>query len=291
VSPVRALIAHIGPANQAVPLVVLAALLAGLRWAAARPFLGVIGAALALAAGPALAMDHVPLFVGGGLLPLPMWALDIIPGFGRFIWPSRAIAVVVVASCGVAAVVMSQLRGRHLQWFGCLALVLLFLEGRGLVLQSAMETDASLPITAFDPPPDGAFFTYQAPKWMAQVPPDSGAIISLPLADAHSWAPMFIPIHKHPIAAGDGASELGLQPAQFKQRTREITLLQAWRQGATITENMAEDVPKLKRLGFSWVTQFRGESDPAADAQAQTLQALFGSPVSEEANLTVWAIR
>ncbi len=292
VSPLHALIAHVGPAHQAIPLVALAGVLASLLSRAAWPLLGTLVGALILAAGPVLTVDAVPVFMGDGLIPLPMWAMDAFPGFGRFIWPYRALAIAVVATAGIAAVVFSRLcASRRGQIVGALAIVLLFAEGRGLLLEAVADTDAQLPHSPLDPPRDGAYYAHRVPDWMMRIPADSGAMLTFPLSETNGWAPLFIPFHGHALASGDGSSEFGLQPTRFRERVEQLPLLQAWVQGEAMTPQMTADATQLAQLGFSWVVQFHGTDDPEADQLSRSIRQVLDAPVHTETGLTVWALR
>jgi hypothetical protein len=291
VTPLRALFAHFGPASSSFPFAIAACLVWGARLPRAWPLIGALIAALVLAAGPVLTWDGVPVFAIAGLVPMPMWGLDLIPGFGRFIYPARAMAVAIVAAAGVAAVVAGTLGSTRSRAVAGVALVALLIEGHALVLQSAQETDPQLPTSTFDPPRQSAFFAHQVPDWMRLVPPDSGAMLSFPLSEANGWAPLFVPLHRRPLVSGDGSSEFGLRPAGFQQRLASNRLLGAWASGGVLSQDMAADVDELRAAGIEWIVQFRTPVDPDAQVLTESLASVFGPPAHSETRLTVWRLQ
>ena len=71
-----------------------------------------------------------------------------------------------------------------------------------------------------------------------------------------------------------------------------MRIFEAWVQGGTLTPDMAEEIPVLSQLGFSWIVQFRMPNHPTEEQKlTEQLTSLFGTPTHREELLNVWKIQ
>lgn len=246
-----------GGALPAHRLPVVAALLvpAAASWPAVRPWLVCAAVGAVLAAGSVWSLDGEVVLVGGMELSLPLRALDLLPGFSRFWWPDRIIAVVMVAAAGglaAAAGAMDMRRG----WLLAVVLALGWAADGRVQLRSAIrEGDPRIPPSSLDPAPHRGFFA--PPVVVSQPRPlPEGAVLVGPWSTTANLIPLVALQTGQPLLRGDGAADRRLWPADFAHRVDQSSLLTALFNDTPLPEDSAA---QLDRLGVSTVV-WRGEA-------------------------------
>jgi hypothetical protein len=216
-----------------------------------RLWIGLIATGLVFAMGPAFSMDTAPSLVGGRLIPLPFAVLDWLPGMSRFWWPYRFLSLVGVGAAAGLALLFSRLPSNRRAHLALALSAVLFMEGRFLVSKATKAGDTTIPASVWDPAPQGRFFTFKLPEWMKN-PPESGAILEFPMAEAANAAPLYAPFHKLPTAHGDGVREAHIRPPSFQPTIQSNRLFSSW------AENLLPDVDPqsvdaMVELGFRYI--------------------------------------
>ena len=246
ISPLAQVVGGHLPAHR-IPLVALAWLPLAWRETGLRPWLAALGLASVLAAGPLWTWNHQPLMVSGMELSLPLRLLDVLPGFSRFWWPDRIVAVAgLVAAGGLCLAVSAPSRPR---WLVGLVVVLLAADGR-YQLRNAIELgDPRIPVSALDPARMGGFY---APPAVPSSPGTAPALVG-PWSQTANLLPLISLETGRPLLRGDGAADRRLWPASFTQRVDSSPLLTALSTGGVPTAEAAEQLDGLKVDTVYWL--------------------------------------
>jgi len=220
-----------------------------------RPWLAALAVAAVLAAGSVLSVNRTAVLVSGYELSLPLRMLDVLPGFQRFWWPDRIVAVVGVVAAGGLATAISMLPATRLWWGVAIASLLLALDGR-LQLRHAITTgDPRTPSTVLDPPTQGGFFA--APSVPTSQSPHP-AIIG-PWSTTANTIPLVRLATGRPLLRGDGAADPRLWPSTFTDRVSRDPLLQALQTGSDLPSDIPDRLDQLSVDTVLWLGPERRE--------------------------------
>ena len=215
------------PAHR-VPLVAWAWAPLAWRLPLLRPWLAAAALGAVLAAGSVATVDGNPLQIGGYELSLPLRMLDALPGFSRFWWPDRIVAVVVVAASGGLAAAVGALPRRWTVPAALLAVVLVGIDSRAQLRSAVQEGDPRIPSALLDPAPRGGFY---ARPTIPDLPGDAPALVG-PWSTTPNTIPQVHLATGRPLLRGDGAADRRLWPPGFAQRVDRDPLLTALSRGA-----------------------------------------------------------
>jgi hypothetical protein len=285
-------LSHRNPMGRALPIFGVIALF----WSFTRRELrgwGLVGlSAIVLAMGPVIQSGGQPVIVGGRLIPLPLIALDLLPGFDRFWWPYRALPIAGCAAAAALAIIVSKTKRSPLIAIGIA--LLLGLESRAVIFQALHAGDPSIPTSSFDPAPDAGYYRLELPAWVKN-PPSEGAVIDHPLRQTSNFAPLYASYHGLPMAIGDGAHEPTIRPPSFDESMNGSLLLTTWGNSTGI-DSTPVDRSNLANQGYRWFlwhlpdpARFPIEHELALSNSAAA-NNVFGEPVSRDRHLLVYLI-
>ena len=261
VSPLALLLGGPLPAHRLPVAVVLALPLAAIR-PTVRPWALAVALAGVLAAGALVTIDGQPLRIAGMELSLPLRALDLLPGFSRFWWPDRIVAVAMVAGAGLLAAATSSVPARFAWPLVGMVGLALAVDGR-LQLRTAVERgDPRIPSSPHDPTPaDGFFAPPAAPR-----PPGDGPVVVGPWSRTANLLPLVALASGRPLLRGDGAADRRLWPAAFADRVAASPLLTALALDRPPPTGAAAELDRLGVQTVIW--QASADADTAAWSDA-----------------------
>ena len=267
VSPLQLVFGGHLPAHR-LPIVAVLLLPAALKVRAMRPWLAALAIGAIFAAGSVWSVDGTPVRLAGLEWSLPLRALDFLPGFSRFWWPDRIVAVVFVTTAGALAAFTRVAPARWI-WPSIAVVGAAWVVDARMQLHNAIEAgDPRIPRSELDPSPKDGFFT-------PPILPDTaaeGVLLVGPWSTTANLIPL-LSIHTgRPLIRGDGAADARLWPQHFAARVETSTLLSAMhRQSALPRDTIAQ----LDGLGITSVI-WRGPSD-AWTAQLGCAPVVTGS--------------
>jgi len=285
-------LSHRNPMGRALPIFGVLAILVSLSKKETRAW-GLIGViAVILTMGSVLQSGGQPVVVGGRLIPLPLKALDLLPGFDRFWWPYRALPIAGCAAATAIALIVSKMKNSHM--VAIAASLLLGFESRAVIFQALSTGDPSIPTSPYDPAPDSGFYRLEIPTWV-ESPPSEGAVVDHPLRQVSNFAPLYATYHRLPMAIGDGAHEPSIRPTSFSESIYGSQLLSSWA-GNTPLDSTEADRWELANRGYRWFlwhlpdpTRHPNEHASELD-KSSAASNIFGEPVSEDRRLLVFSI-
>ena len=240
------------PAHR-IPLVAVLLLPVALKVRETRPWVIAMAIGTALAAGSVWSMDGTPVRFAGFEWSLPLRALDALPGFSRFWWPDRIVAVVLVATAGALAGLTTVLPPRWL-WPGVAIVGGAWAVDARMQLRDAVDSgDPRIPTSELDPSPLGGFYTLPTlPETTS-----SGVLLVGPWSTTANLIPLLAIHTGRPLIRGDGAADARLWPQHFAERVHASPLLSALYRQAPLPPDTLEQLDELKITSVIW----RGHHD------------------------------
>jgi len=233
--------------RDCVPMVLSLCLLAAVplwRRSSWLPVLGLVS--LVLAMGRLLYWTEGDLVLFAGLRPLmPFIAVqDWLPGFWRFLWPYRYVALASVAAAGCAGVLVARL-GRW-RWAGAALLVLALTGEHRAALRSCPEASIWTAPVSFEVP---TLFREIAQE------PGTQPVLMLPFR-GEGGSLLWNPYHRQPSSEGLGDGEEFLQDAEWAAWIgASPVMMELQAMGDALHPELVADPslsPDLARLGFRW---------------------------------------
>ena len=252
----------------ALPAWSLPILIAGLFFKDSRglALVGLLGASLCL--GPHL-VDSMGVPFRDRTIPMPHALLNHLPGFGRFWWPYRWIALVLAVCAPIAGMLAARFRNptAPLVAFALIA----------LVDAKLLHRSSTLGIHEVD-----------VPTSLAQLAdePMSQPVLAWPLGTAENGMVGLVPFHRQPIDGGLAWNESsGLRSAAWSARLDEaplfIGLNEIQTQGST--SQVLDESSDL--AGFRWVVVFLPD-----EIQVANLSRWLGEPTERSGTFAIWKL-
>jgi hypothetical protein len=283
--------------NMAVPLVLTAGGLLGLLSRRARPnatffvALATMGALFAL--GPLLSnRPGMPVEVGNRPITLPFAWLDALPGFPRFWWPRRFLALFVVGAAGSAAAWVGARGGkrREVVSMGVLVTVAaaeLFVLGAHSTSAAGGGRTWSVPVPLYDS-------ELAAEPW-------SSPVIRLPLFGLANNDIVGQVFHHQPLFGGIAQTNPDFTPETVKAQLADPCIARLAGPANDVDAACPDLALGLRRLGLRWVLwndESPGESIYLSSTLQQVpltglsdLRKLLGQPTFVEKGSAAWDLR
>ncbi len=272
-----------GPGRHDGNLHVSALLLPVALWAAVKGRSGVracaltaLGAAV-LACGPFMVgPDGVPVTVGGNWLALPMSALNLLPGFQRFWWPYRWMALAIPAMAVCVGWVVDRFQRRM---------------AATLVLAVFLVVE-SLWILRLNPGVEGSLWPDQrVPAVFSEIAelPWPAPILHVPLGRAALRETVWQAFHHQPIDTGLDWHLPGQVPDTFLTRREQVPLIAALEGGVSRGGGAGRRTwTREEAGGFHYVLLSLLED--SSQTWRSTLEALLGTPDYVDCMVAVWHV-
>jgi hypothetical protein len=247
VSPLQLVVGGHLPAHR-IPAVAVLLLPAALKVRAMRPWLAALAIAAAFAAGSVLSVDGVPLRLGGMEWSLPLRLLDQLPGFSRFWWPDRIVAVVLVAAAGALAALTTAVPRKWIAPSVAVMGLAWAVDARVQLRDAVTSGDPRIPKSELDPAARGGFFARpQLPRTAS-----AGVLLVGPWSTTANLIPL-LSIHTgRPLIRGDGAADARLWPRHFAERVEASTLLSALHRQTDLPADTTTQLDALEVSSVVW---------------------------------------